>query len=395
MTGAPPQEQESQNQDLRPPIDAPSGRGLKVGEPPREFSRYDGGWITFEYHPSLSGKVRVLREEASTMRDQLASLFGRSVLERVTVRVGRTPFEMEKLAPRGAGFPKYASGVAYSQLDLVLLTAAPRYPGEQLELAEVFRHELAHIALHDALGRDRVPRWFNEGFAVHVSGEAEVDRVQTLWTATLAGTLLPFAQLETSFPQDSTEASIAYAQAADLVRFLLRGGQEHRFRSLVQRIAKGQSFRSALSDAYSTDMYSLEAEWREDVARRYTFWPILLGGSSIWVFAIMLFVWGYVRRRRRARKKLDRWAREEAAEDARRQFAQALLQKGGPVRVVLGASPTTADSESSRLALSQTGEDGTARAESASKPPTAEGGEFKGAPPVPKIEHEGSWHTLH
>jgi hypothetical protein len=145
---------------------------------PEGFSTYDGGWLQMAYHPSLAARVRVLQEEAERFKDDLTRMLGQTVLDKVHVRVGRTAGEMETLAPDGTRFPKYAAGVAYSELGLVLLTAAPRYPGSRHDLLEVFRHELAHIALHDAVMRDNVPRWFNEGFAVHASGEAATDRLQ-------------------------------------------------------------------------------------------------------------------------------------------------------------------------------------------------------------------------
>jgi hypothetical protein len=296
---------------------------------------------------------------------------------------------METLAPEGSRFPRYASGVAFSELGLVLLTATSRYPGERHDLVEVFRHELAHIALHDALHRDRVPRWFNEGFSVHASGEASSARLSTLWTATLSGNLLPFSKLTRSFPQDANTASVAYAQAADLVRYLLSQGQEHRFSALIERVAGGQEFEAALSDAYSTDMYTLEKVWREDVARRYTFWPVIFGGSFIWMGALALLVGGYARRRKRAQKKLARWAQEEAFEDARRQWteralsrSQALvsgtqspLQLGGAERPqrTLGEAPETSVAGQASL---------------------EHGVPVLGAP-VPSVEHEGVRHTLH
>lgn len=353
--------------------DTPAAHSLEMPEPPADYSLYDGGWIKMAYHPSLAARVQVLRDEAEKVRSELQQFLGRPVLDDVHVRIGRTAGEMETLAPSSVGFPRYASGVAFSELGLVLLTAAPRYPGAHHDLGEVFRHELAHIALHDAVSRENVPRWFNEGFAVHASREAETARMQALWTATLSGNLIPFRQITRSFPADPTTASVAYAQAADMLRFLMRGGEEHRFQALIRRIASGQTFEAALLDAYATDMFSLEKGWREDAARRYTFWPVLFGGSLIWIGGFALLMWAYARRRKRANAKLARWAREEAIEDAQRKWAQALLQGSARVRVVLTDSqspPSLVPDASSRsgAVLNQ---------------------------PVPSVEHEGERYTLH
>lgn len=351
--------------------DAPPSAQLKMPAIPNGFSSYDGGWIQMAYHPSLSARVRVLQEQAAEVKAQLTTLLGRPVLRKVHVRIGRTAGEMETLAPQAAGFPKYASGVAYSEMGLVLLTARSRHPGERHDLPEVFRHELAHIALHDAVGRDNVPRWFNEGFAIHASKENQTARLQTLWTATLADTLLPFEQIRHRFPRDDLAVSIAYAQAADLLRFLLRRDDTHRFSALIRRLSNGQDFDSALLDAYQTSMSVLETEWREDVARRYTFWPIIFGGSLIWVFAFGLMIGGYVRRKKRAQKKLDRWAKEEALEDARKELASAMLRPSG-AQMVVQENVSIADS----LPQDRRSQVRTPRA-------------------LPTVEHDGERHTLH
>lgn len=355
--------------------DTPAASSLLMPAPPSDYTQYDGGWIKIAYHPSLAARVQVLRDDAEKVRSDLQALLGRPVLDKVHVRIGRTAGEMETLAPPGVDLPRYASGVAFSELDLVLLTAAPRYPGSQHDLSEVFRHELAHIALHDAVSRENIPRWFNEGFAVHASREAETARMQALWTATLSGNLIPFKQITRSFPADPTTASVAYAQAADMLRFLMRGGEEHRFQALIRRVAGGETFEQALLDAYSTDMFSLEKGWREDVARRYTFWPVLFGGSLIWIVGFGLLIWGYARRKKRAALKMARWAREEAIEDAQRRWAQALLQGSARVRVVV----TDADSASKAGLL----------------PEGARQANVVLHQPVPSIEHEGQRYTLH
>lgn len=354
------------------PADHPAVSGVELPKVPEGFNTYDGGWIHFAYQASSRARVEPLKAAADRIRGELRDILGQDVLQRVHVRIGRTVGEMQTLAPTGAGYPKYASGVAYSELGLVLLTEQPRYPNERHDLLEVFRHELAHVALHDAVGHQHVPRWFNEGFAVHASGEAVTARMQTLWTATLAGNLLPLNDLAARFPEDATEATVAYAQAADIVRYLLREHESRRFRALIERLRGEQDFEAALEDAYATDLANLEYEWREDVARRYTFWPVLLSGTMVWMGALVLFVWGWRKRRKRNRKVLARWAVEEAQEDARRAERASMR----PVHIVLARpSEPLASSPGDRMSL----------------PP----GERISRPDIPKVEHDGNWHTLH
>jgi uncharacterized protein (TIGR03382 family) len=160
---------------------------------------------------------------------------------------------------------------------------------------------------------------------------------------------------------------VAYAQAADLVRFLVRRQDQQRFGALVRRMSKGQSFDQALRDAYGTDVASLELEWLEDVKKRYTYWPIVTSGVVIWVGMIGLIAWVWRRRRRRSQATLERWSREEAAADSLAQ-QQRLMAESRPVHIVIARSNQAA--------------------------PSSLQGRFP-EPDVPKIEHKGDWHTLH
>jgi hypothetical protein len=360
------------------PADAPRSHGgsLRLPGIPVGFNTYDGGWIKFVYHPSIRERVQPLIADATATRSALVEWVGQPVLSEVRVVVARTPGEMATLAPPNAPYPDYAAGVAYPEIGLVLLTVKPVHPNSAQDLNEVFRHELAHVALEDAVGGRPIPRWFNEGFAVLASGETSFVRMQTLWTATVSDNLLSLGQLERTFPSEENEASIAYAEAADVVRFLVKREERHRFRGLISRLRDGETMDSALLNSYGEETASLESEWRDEVAKRYTFWPVLFSGSLIWAGTLGLFALGWRKKRRKARATLARWETEEALEDAARR------------RVVLRADPA-APAPRVHIVLAQ----GQSDEASTSLPPAA----LQRLPEieVPKVEHDGQWHTLH
>ncbi|HYO96446.1 MAG TPA: peptidase MA family metallohydrolase [Polyangiaceae bacterium] len=364
----PPADLAAPGGDHRAPDDAPRlgpGRLSPTPAPPG-FNTFDGGWIRFYYHPSIREHVQRLISESTVIRQELSERLGAPVLARVRVDVARTPGEMATLAPRGAPYPEYAAGVAYSEIALVLLSVGPVHPTDASDLVQVFRHELAHVALFDAVAGAPIPRWFNEGFAVLASGESSMARLQSLWVATLADSLLPLASLDKGFPRDESTAETAYAQSVDVVRYLVRQREQYRFRGLIERMRSGEEFPSALLGAYGLTLIELEQEWREDVAKRYTFWPVLFGGTFVWMGTFGLFVMGWRRRKRKARATLARWAEEEAREEQQRQQVQ---QQARRVHIVLARSPQPTSSPLPQM-----------------PPPEAE---------VPKVQHEGQWHTLH
>jgi len=350
-------------------VDAPRvGRGvLRLPPIPAGFNTHDAGWIRFIYHPSSRERVQPLIAQAEAVRHDLTERLGFPVLTEVRVQIARTPGEMETFAPSGAPYPEYAAGVAYSDLGLVLLSLTPIHAGQEQDLGEVFRHELAHVALHDALNGQSVPRWFNEGFAVFASGESSFTRMKTLSMATVGGSLIPLRDLERTFPDDETKAQVAYAEAVDVLRFLVRREDAHRFRALVSELREGKNLDQAVLDAYAVDLATLELEWRDDASRRYTFMPLLLSGTFFWVIALALAVWAWRRRKHRDKITLQRWAREEAVEDLQR-ARLALRSEAARVHIVLAKG---ADVPVAQLAASNSEKE------------------------IPLVEHDGSWHTLH
>jgi Peptidase MA superfamily len=338
------------------PRDVPMA-ALGAAEPlpllPAHYRTSDLGWLVLSYPPAAEERVEPLVRDAEAFRAELATAFEQPVLAHVDVRIAPTTADMARLAPPNVGVPEYASGVAYPSYKLVLLSMLAPRGAEAVDLEEVFRHELVHIALGDAtLGR-HVPRWFNEGLAIGLSGEHAVKRAEILSRATLSGTLLPFSELDKGFPNDDFEVNIAYAESADFVRFLARRADQLRFASMVSRVREGEPFDRALADAYGSDLRKLEFQWRGDVERRYSIIPILTGGGLIWVLVIGGLGYAYVKRRRRTKAILAKWAREEALEDALRARAAAVASSDTPL--LLGTRPSASI----------------------------------------KIEHEGDLHTLH
>jgi len=320
-----------------------------------DMASTDHGWLRIAYPKSVEDRALALLPDADSFKSELSAWLGQNVLDHVEVRIARSPEDMDALAPVGYPPPRYAVGVAYSPLHLVLITLRSPKTAEAPDLGEVLRHELVHVALEDATGGHHVPMWFNEGLAVYGSGEASWQRMHTLWDATLSRTVLPLADLDKSFPQENYEVSIAYAESADFVRFLLRTEDRARFGALVERVRKGTPFDRALADSYGTDTRKLEYEWREELTKRYSFWPVLTGSSMLWALIIGVMALAWVRRRRKTKETLQRWEREEAEEEQRRLRA-----------TVVGAAAAEEDA----LAM---------------RPLSG----------VPAVEHDGQWHTLH
>jgi hypothetical protein len=354
---------------------------LELRAPPADFQRIDEGGVALEFPASVRSRVEALVDDVESSRARLSKDLGQSVLSNVYVRVARGPDQMVELAPVGLPPYDYAAAMAYPSAHLILLSMQAPVTWEATDLKELVRHELAHLALDEAVAGHHVPLWFNEGLAMYESGEERWERWRTLSLAAFGDRLLPLSDLDKAFPRDSNGVELAYAESADVVRFLARDADRGRFGSLVQRIRIGVPFNRALEDAYSTDVRKLEYEWREDVKKHLRLLPLLTGGGMFGALTGALLVAAWVRRRRQAKAKLAQWAREEAESEVGVDATASRLV-GATASRSIGAA-------ASRSIAAQRAKPPPAGAEAASEdgPPRV--------PSMPVVEHEGRWYTLH
>ncbi len=386
-------EAEHETAELAGPPDVSLERNLTVPDAPEDFTREVAGTLTFEFPTIARQALREVIDSAATEWLRITRDLGIEPGGPILIRVGRDPDEMAALAPLEAPPPAYAVGVAYPAMDLVLLTLAAPETWERPEVRQVFAHELAHIAVHRAVTSSErmgdpwsrsVPRWFDEGIAIHEAGERNIERVETLWQGTLSGTLIPLNRLDRSFPSHPHAVSLAYAQSADFVAWILRRGDDgpDKLRQLLARVRSGSRFEDAVEVTFTATIGQLEDDWRAALGERYGIGPLLLGSGAAWAFIGILVVLAFRRRRQQKKVVLARWSEEERIEDER----EALRQRA---RAILAERRAAADASATAPPAEQVeGADDDERPPSDPPPPRA-------TPEVPSIEWEGDRHTLH
>ncbi|WP_437607085.1 hypothetical protein WMF20_40345 [Sorangium sp. So ce834] len=345
------------------PAAAESGAAApSVPPPPPEYLTQDLGWIELAYHPSTRDRVRPLFSRADAVRAELGALLGREALVApVKVRIAASPAELDRLVPGSVAGP--ATAVSFGALRLAVLSDAPRLGVDAPDLESAFRHALAHLALDETTGGAPIPRWFHEGFAAHAAGDGVARRAQRLSIAALRGRLLPLDELEASLSDaEDTAGSLAHAQAADVVRYLVEVERRQRFTRALEDVRAGIPLEAALEAAYASTGRELELAWRADVARRYGFVPVLAGSLLL----VALVVAGKLAvQRLRARRSLPPPAPRRRLRAARE--AVEIRHRS--------SRPSTAQLVATLGARHRSDGDGDTD--------------------VPKVEHNGQWHTLH
>lgn len=200
--------------------------------------------------------------------------------------------------------PDWGAGVAAPEQGIIVLRAYGGTGGAYDELRSVLRHELAHIALHRYIEPGRIPRWFDEGYAVWASGEMDMDAAWVLRVAFATDRAPPLGTLELSWPAMSADARVAYLLAASAVEYLVRESGTRGLELFLARWHTSHNFENALAATYGLSLDQLESHWRKDVRHRYG-WLATITQTSVAFFIMALgVILLYLIRRRRDRAKL-------------------------------------------------------------------------------------------
>lgn len=182
--------------------------------------------------------------------------------------------------------------------------AAVALPGERTillraDLGDLFatlRHELAHLALHDAI-RGRVPLWFDEGYASWAAGEWERLGTLELNLAVVRGAVPDLEGLDGALRGSASTADAAYALAVSAVTELARRNPSGTLGPLLQRLQAGEDFEASVQATTGLSLSGFEREWRQAVRHRYSLATWLLAGGGWGVMSLIL--WALLRQRRK------------------------------------------------------------------------------------------------
>lgn len=199
--------------------------------------------------------------------------------------------------------PRWAVGLSLGNQRTVLVQHGVAQGGEPVDVPRTFAHELAHVAMDEASGPYRVPRWLNEGFAVMHADEWSPERSDILSRAAAANTLIPFERLTNTFPPHHQSASLAYAQSYHFVRHLQGTFGEDVFAKILVGVRAGAPFPDAFYGATGQALWKVETQWREELTANSSIWAIFYDETVILFGATLLFLVAYFLRRIRKRRR--------------------------------------------------------------------------------------------
>lgn len=179
----------------------------------------------------------------------------------------------------------------------------------------VLRHELAHLALHEQLGR-RPPRWFDEGYASLAAGEWSREQMLETSLGMVWRSLPTLDVLDEGFAGGGTEAAWSYALAHRAVAELAALGGQTGLTAFFRYWRDGGSFERALRQAFGLTGEAFEKHWRRETRRRYGALAMVTDLSAIVGVLSLVLAPLLISRRRRDRERLEAMRAAEARQEA-------------------------------------------------------------------------------
>ena len=180
---------------------------------------------------------------------------------------------------------------------------------------EVVRHELAHLALHEALG-DRPPRWFDEGYASYAARELTRDDVLAANVALAFRGMPHLDELDDDFAGSSQTVQAAYALSYRAVMELAQLDTAHGLSRFFVNWKRTGTFNLAVRATYGMTSAEFEQRWRERTRRRFGVLALVGDFTLAGAFVALLLGPLYIARRRRDRRRMAALVAADAAADA-------------------------------------------------------------------------------
>ena len=234
----------------------------------------DVEWVDdrFDWSIRRAGNVEVMvgADDASDRGDRIVAEVARAlpVIERLIATTVPDPIRFwvydssaDLAGTRTANVEPWIAASSFPELG-VTLAAIP--PGDTIEIGRLVPHELSHHVLYHAAVSpfSAPPLWFDEGLAGWFQSSG-AEGFSALVTAAAAGGTLPsVAALASSFPFESSEASLAYAACWSVMTFVIETRGEAAIPRLASAFAADLTDDAASLAALGVDQRALDREWR-------------------------------------------------------------------------------------------------------------------------------------
>lgn len=189
----------------------------------------------------------------------------------------------------------------------VVMVAIESGPQQKIIMEQRIPHELMHVMMSRAVGAgyQTIPAWLREGAATlaETYPNPEFDRV--LSDAANSGSLIPLQDLCGSFPADTGQAFLAYAESRSFTNYLHETYGSSGLLKLAASYADGVDCDRGAQLALGMSLSSLESRWRSVVLGQRSLLPAFQNTTPYFVLLCLVLIVPLVGMLSSARKKRE------------------------------------------------------------------------------------------
>ena len=215
--------------------------------------------ITILWYESDLPFAEELMDAAHDALETLAATTGACLEQPATIYVYASSADLRSASVYSH---EWTGGQAFSRYGTVTLGVSPR----ELEWGKrALAHELAHLVIHQITFNcygGSIPRWLDEGLAMHAEGELEPPFQQSLEQAISQDRLISVRSLMSTFPADPDLALLSYAESYSIVSYLIETYGPARMLQLLDVFSEATGYDQALEQVYGLDSDGLDSDWR-------------------------------------------------------------------------------------------------------------------------------------
>jgi hypothetical protein len=203
---------------------------------------------------------KLILDSAQVTVDRLKEEFGVDTVSPIRIWVYNSKKDFS--AAQQGNSSEWIAGTAYPQLG-VILAVLPE--GNKGEVGRVIPHEISHQLLYQATRNpfNGPTTWFDEGLAVFYQDGGNEEFQSQVENAAEKGQLFSIRALNSNFPYDPADASLAYAESYSIVRFIIDEFGEDKLAAVIAAYREGVSHDEALMKGIGVDIDELDRLWKE------------------------------------------------------------------------------------------------------------------------------------
>jgi len=247
----------------------------------------------------------------NTLREltpQLTTIFGsKSMPIRFILVNSRKEFELKT----GSHLPYWTSAVTLFPQKVVVIKTPNLTHTTLRQYRKTISHELVHLVQGYHVPLNMTPTWFNEGLAVYLTDQFNLQSRVVLSRAIAKNSIIPLDRLSDFLQYNHVQAELAYTESATVIEFLTQVYGPSVLTELFNILSEKKDFDQSLYLVTDIEPGALQFHWKKYITSRYR-WIFLLDIQYIiWLIIPVLVIIAFFVKIKRNKKIFHKWNIEE------------------------------------------------------------------------------------